>query len=135
MVERRFPRAMASLETIYSFVREFLSSNGIGDEFAFDVDLILEELFTNMVKYGGATPSDITVGLDWAAPVLTLRLEDFGAVPFDPTQAPPVDTSRPVEERRAGGLGLHLVRRLVDRLEYTHEDRRSRITITKRLDV
>jgi anti-sigma regulatory factor (Ser/Thr protein kinase) len=134
MVERRFPRTAASLEAIYTFVREFLSSQGIQPEAAFDIDLIVEELFTNMVKYGVGGQPEITIGLDWKAPALTLRLEDIGAPPFDPGEAPEVDVNRPIEERRAGGLGLHLVRRMADRLEYAYEDGRSRITVTKRVE-
>jgi anti-sigma regulatory factor (Ser/Thr protein kinase) len=134
MVERRFQRTSASLEAIYAFVREFLASRGIHEEVAFDVDLIVEELFTNMVKYGVGGQPEITIGLGWCSPDLTLRLEDQGAPPFDPGDAPPVDVTRPLDERRAGGLGLHLVRRMADRLEYAYEDGRSRITVTKRVE-
>ena len=133
MVERRFPRTTASLEAIYAFVREFFGTQGIGPEAAFEVDIIIEELFTNMVKHGVGGLPEITVGLDWATPTLTMRLEDFGAPPFDPGQAPDVDVTRPIAERRAGGLGLHLVRRMADRLEYAYEDGRSKITVSKRL--
>ncbi len=133
MVERRFPRTAASLEAIYAFVREFFASQGVPAGAAFDVDLIVEELFTNMVKYGAGGEPEITIGLRWKAPALVLVLEDVGAPPFDPAQAPPVDVNRPIEERRAGGLGLHLVRRMADRIEYAHDQGKSRITITKRI--
>lgn len=135
MAERQFRRSVASLEAIFAFVREFLSSQGIGEDTAFDVDLILEELFTNMVKYGRGGGPEIAIALDWTDSTLTLRLRDFGVEPFDPTAAPAVDTGRPISERRAGGLGIHLVRRMADRLEYAYEDRCSTITVTKRLAV
>src|SRR5262249_33221622 len=101
----------------------------------FDVDLIVEELFTNMVKYGAGGEPEITLGLRWKAPALVLVLEDVGAPPFDPGQAPPVDVTRPIEERRAGGLGPHLVRKMAARLEYAHHEGKSRITVTKRIGV
>jgi anti-sigma regulatory factor (Ser/Thr protein kinase) len=135
MVERRFRRSAASLEAIYAFVREFLASRGIQGEVAFDIDLIVEELFTNMVKYGVGGQPEITIGIGWRAPELTLRLEDQGAPRFDPREAPSVDVNRPIEERRAGGLGLHLVRRMVDRLDYSYENGCSRITVTKKVEV
>ena len=134
MVERRFQRTMTSLEAIYSFVREFLSSQGIGHEAAFDLDLIAEELFTNMVKYGRGGSPEIAIALAWDAPTMTLRIKDFGAERFDPTEGPAVDVNRPIEQRRAGGLGLHLVRRIADRLDYAHDETCSTITVTKRLD-
>jgi anti-sigma regulatory factor (Ser/Thr protein kinase) len=133
MVERRFPRAMASLEAIYGFLREFLAGNGIGMDATFELDLVAEELFTNMVKYGRGGSSEIQMGLEWSAPNLTLRLVDSGVDRFDPTEAPIVDPNRPISERKAGGLGIHLVRRIADRFEYSYEDRTATITITKRL--
>ena len=134
MVERRFPRDVASLEGIYGFIREFLAERGIGPDAAYDVDLIAEELFTNMVKYGRGGEPEISIALDWDAPTLTFCVRDFGAERFDPTQAPEVDTSRPIAQRRAGGLGIHLVRRMADRLTYGY-DRGNVIRVTKRLDV
>jgi anti-sigma regulatory factor (Ser/Thr protein kinase) len=134
MVERRFLRAATSLEAIYAFVREFLASHGIAEDVAFEIDLILEELFTNMVKYGAAGEPEIAIALGWSAPELTMRLEDRGAPRFDPGEAPPVDVTRPIEERNAGGLGLHLVRRMADRLEYAYEDGCSRVTVMKKVE-
>lgn len=132
MVERRFPRETASLKAIYAFLRAFLAEHGLDEQHAWDLDVVAEELFTNMVKYGAGGDS-IALALEWAAPTLTLRLRDFDAEPFDPNLAPEVDTSKPILERRAGGLGIHLVRKIADRLDYRREARTNTITVTKRL--
>ena len=63
--------------------------------------------------------------------MLAIRLRDFDVERFDPTQTPPVDTSRPIAERRAGGLGIHLVRQIADRIHYDYQGRDSTITVTK----
>ena len=133
MVERCFARKFETLEAIYGFIREFLAERGIDSDAAYDLDLIAEELFTNMVKYGRGANRDIAIALDWDASTLTIRLRDFDVEPFDPTQEPPADTTRPISERRAGGLGLHLVRQIADRIDYRYEGRDSTITVTKRL--
>jgi len=133
MVERRFPRDFSSLEQIYAFVRQFLGEHGIDEAHAWDVDLIVEELFTNMVKYGGSDAQQIALALDWKSPTLTLRLCDSSAVDFDPTLAPPPDTNRPITDRHAGGLGIHLVRQIADDVAYVHDNGMSTITVTKRL--
>ncbi len=133
MVERCFPRKFEALDAIYGFIREFLAERGIDSGAAYDLDVIAEELFTNMVKYGRGATRDIAIALDWDASTLTIRLRDFDVEPFDPTQAPSVDTTRPISERRAGGLGLHLVRQIADRIDYTYEGRNSTITVAKRL--
>lgn len=79
---------------------------------AFAVDMALEELLTNIIKYGyddaAAHTIQVTIRLDEHA--LFLQIEDDGH-PFDPTAAPEPDLSLPVEERPIGGLGLALVRK------------------------
>ena len=133
MAERRFPRDFKALESIYAFIREFVADCGIDPEVAFDLDVNAEELFTDMVKYGHGGTRNIAIDLDWAAPTITMRLRDFDVDRFDPTAVPPVNTNRPIEERHAGGLGIHLVRQIADHFEYAYENRNSTITITKRL--
>ena len=96
--------------------------------------LVVSELAENMVKYGRGGEPEISIALDWDASALTFCIRDFGAERFDPTLAPDVDTTRPIAERRAGGLGIHLVRRMADRLTYGY-DRGNVIRVTKRLAV
>ena len=61
-------------------------------------------------------------------------VDDDGA-PFDPLQAPEPDTSRPVEERPVGGLGILIVRRLMDEITYHRAGGRNRLTMRKKLVV
>ena len=134
--QRRFPRDLDALQALFRFTAEALGSEGgEGGDGALlpTIDLVLEELFTNVVKYGvGATPLLVEI-----APVeggVEVSLTDFDAEPFDVTRAPPVDVTLPAESRRPGGLGLHLIRKLVDSIEYRHssQDRCSRITFCKK---
>ena len=133
MVARRFPRSTAALAEIFAFVAEFLASEGIDGDRAFDLDLVVEELFTNMVKYSREGKDDIEIALAREADGLCLTLRDFNVERFDVTGTPDVDVSRPISERKAGGLGLHLVRRIADRFEYDYRNRTSTITVWKRL--
>ena len=132
MIERRFPRDLTSLESIYAFVRAFLTQHGIDERHAWELDVVAEELFTNLIKYSPSRET-IGVGLAWAPPTLTLQLRDFDAEDFDPNRAPEVDPETPLLQRRAGGLGIHLVRRIADRIDYHRDDRTNTITVTKRL--
>ena len=124
MVARTFPRSFGALEAIYAFIREFVAGCGIDPEIAYDLDV-------NMVKYGRGGRREIEIALEWNAPMLAIRLRDFDVERFDPTQTPPVDTSRPIAERQAGGLGIHLVRQIADRIHYDYQGRDSTITVTK----
>ena len=58
---------------------------------------------------------------------------DCGVEPFDVTKSPDADITLPIEQRHPGGLGLHLIRRMLDSIEYeyTKESRQSRITFRK----
>lgn len=132
VTERRFPRTIDSLGAIHQFVVDFLAGQGLGPDNAFDVDLVVEELFTNMVKYSREGRQPIEVSLAHEDGVLRIVLRDFDVEPFDVTQAREVDVNRPIAERRAGGLGLHLVRRIADRIDYDYRDRVSTITVLKR---
>ena len=104
-MRRSFPREMASLEAIVAFVREFLAREGLGDGAAYELDLVLEELFTNLVKYGRGARGDVEISLECAADGVMAELREFDAEAFDPTLLPEVDVNRPVAERRPGGLG------------------------------
>jgi len=131
-MERSFRREIASLEGLVGFVREFVAGEGLGESLAFDLDLVLEELFTNQVKYGGADSGDIAIALDRRGQDVVMTLRDFDAVPFDPTLAPAAAPGRPLAERQPGGLGIHFVRELSERFEYAYRDRTCIITVTMR---
>ena len=131
MIARMFPRSFGALEAIHAFIGEFVARSGLDPDVAYDLDVIAEELFTNMVKYGRGARREIEIGLDWTAPTMAIRLRDFDAERFDPTDVPPVDVTRPLGERHAGGLGIHLVRQIADRIDYDYENRESTITVTK----
>jgi len=134
MERRRFPRDVTALERIHEWVGTFVAANGFPAEAAFDVDLLIEELFTNMVKYNHTGRQEIEIALSAEGAVVTIRIRDFDVDSFDPTRAPEVDPDMPMEERRRGGLGLHFVRRMADSLEYDYTDRNSTVTVTKRLE-
>lgn len=95
----------------------------------------IEEITRNAILHGGLAPPApgpaVTVTLDGDA--LTCRIVDCG-VPFDPfTDTPLLDTASPVAERPVGGLGVHLVRRLVDAWSYEWQDGRNCTVLRKRL--
>ena len=132
-MNKKFKRSFASLDTIFAFTEAFFDAEALDRDDLFAVNFAVEELFTNMVKYNADNGQDILLDLRRTDDVLTVRLTDFGVEPFDVTQAPPADVDSPLEERQVGGLGLHLVPKIVDSLDYAHVDGQSRITFTKRL--
>lgn len=130
-----FRRSFDALEEIFTFTSETFAREKIEDSLRPSVDFALEEIFTNVVKYGRPGPTPVSVELTKVPGGVEVTLTENDAERFDLTRAPEVDVTRPIEERRPGGLGLHLIRKLVDSLEYRYDDsrRQGRITFRKTL--
>ncbi|MBS0556958.1 MAG: SpoIIE family protein phosphatase [Proteobacteria bacterium] len=126
-----FPRRFEALDGIFAFLHAALDANGVAASDAYAVTLAAEELFTNMVKYNPAGGGRILIEIECPQEQVTCRLTDPDSERFDVTRTPDVDTGAPLEHRRPGGLGLHLVRRLVDTLDYEYANRRSVIVFRK----
>jgi phosphoserine phosphatase RsbU/P len=133
-VQRYFPRTLDSLEAIFRFVGDFISARSLDDELRMPVCFIIEELFTNFMKYNAESTHDISLSLGHTPDQLTVRITAFDVDSFDVTSAPAVDTTKPLAEREAGGLGLHLVQQMADTLQYEYVERRSTVTFTKSLE-
>ena len=132
---RSFERSFDSIEDIFAFTSEAFAAQQIDAGLLPVIDLAVEELFTNMVKYSTMSRAAVRVDLARIDGGVEVTLTDYDVEPFDVTQAPDVDIELPIEQRRPGGLGLHLIRRLVDSIEYEYsaEDRQSRTTFRKTL--
>lgn len=130
---RAFQRSFDSLPGIVAFTREAFAGEGIDAGLLPAVDFALEELFTNMVKYG-VSDADVQVEITGVADGVEVTLIDSGVDAFDVTRVPDADIGLPIEQRRPGGLGLHLIRRVLDSIEYEYRDetRQSRITFRKK---
>ena len=132
-VHRSFERSFDSIEGIFGFTSEVFASQQIDPELLPVVDLAVEELFTNMVKYSTMSSAAVRIDLAKVDDGVEVTLTDYDVEPFDVTQAPDVNIELPIEQRKPGGLGLHLIRRLVDSIEYEYsrENRQSRTTFRK----
>ena len=130
---RSFSRSFDSLEEIFAFTSEFFGQHGVDRDLLPTVDLVLEELFTNMVKYAPEGAPSIRLEMARAPDGVEVSLTDYDVDLFDVTEAPDADINLPIEARKPGKLGLHLVRRLVDSLQYEYsiERRQSRTTFRK----
>ena len=133
VAQRTFARSFDSLAEIFAFIQETLAAYGAGEAERYAIEFTVEELFTNMVKYNAAGTDAIELAIECDGTALTCRLSDPDSDRFDVTLAPDADINMPIELRRAGGLGLHLIRRLVDSIEYDYSGRCSLITFRKTL--
>ena len=118
-IRRSFPRRFDALAQIFAFTAEVASAESA--PIVRTIDFVLEELFTNIVKYARGTG---LVHIEIAAVPggLEVLIEEPDAERFDVTQAPDADVHLPIEQRQPGGLGLHLIRRMVDSIEYQYSE-------------
>jgi serine/threonine-protein kinase RsbW len=114
------------------------ADHGLSRAVTWPLDVSLDEVLANLVHHALAGRSDsrieIGIQLDAAArpPVCELVVSDDGPA-FDPLTAAEPDTTLPLEERPAGGLGIALVRRLVDELAYERRGGRNHLRLRRRL--
>lgn len=133
-MEMKFKRQIASLDEVFNFLDESLSGINADPAAAYVLQLAVEEFFTNMVKYSKEGTNDITIIVDREDRTARVTLVDEGVEPFDVTKAGDVDTSRPLEERRVGGLGIYISKEMLDGIEYSYANRTSTIILRKKLE-
>ena len=130
---RTFERSFDSLTAIVDFTAEVFGRERVDAALRPVIDLAIEELFTNMVKYSKGSNPAVRIEMTAIERGIEVTLTDYDVDPFDVTAVPDADVNLPIEQRRPGGLGLHLIRRLLDSIEYEYQEatRESRITFRK----
>jgi len=135
-ISGEFRREIDALGEVFAFLEMFSDGQEVDEKTAFCINLVVEELFTNMVRHNEGGGDQITVSIERQDNRVLLELVDTDVEPFDPETAevPPVEAG--IGERRSGGLGIYLVRSMVDDLNYGYEPegRRMRITVAKTLE-
>jgi serine/threonine-protein kinase RsbW len=133
-MEKRFERQFDSLDPMFGFLTEAMSREGANEGVAFSVKLAVEELFTNMVKYNTGSGGEILLRIATRDDTLVVDIIDFDVDPFDPGSAREASVDDPIRQRQIGGLGLRLVRSVVDKITYEYKDRQMTVTLVKTLE-
>jgi serine/threonine-protein kinase RsbW len=130
----RLAADVKEIERLNRLVRQFGELHEVPSRTLYAVNLALDELVTNVVLYGyeSATGKEVLVRIATAGQELVASVLDDGKA-FDPLKAPPPDLTAPLEERTLGGLGIHLVRSLMDHVSYARDDDKNVLTIRKRI--
>lgn len=120
------------LPRLAAAVEEMAEIQGWVPDLAFQIQLTLDEIGDNLVEHRAQAQSTyMKVTLASQERAVTIQVIDDG-IAFDPTaDAPAADITSPLEDRPIGGLGLHLIRTLMDKIDYRREDGRNILTLVK----
>ncbi len=124
--------ALSELERVGSLIETFGEAHGVPTRARFELQLALDEVLTNVISYAFADAGPHTIIVRFAASngEVVIEVEDDGR-PFNPLDVPTPDVAQSIEERPIGGLGIHLVRRVTDGLEYYREGDKNRLVMRK----
>ncbi len=125
---------LAELERLATEVTGWCNRQALSEEVEYQLNLVLDEVVSNVIRHGyrDTRQHEIRVDLNFQNGELTIRVEDDG-VHFSPLQVPPPDITKPLNERRVGGLGVYMVRQIMDSLDYRRENGRNSLVMTKRV--
>ena len=125
---------MNSLQAVSGLVENFIKTSRLDASLIPRLQLVLEELFVNAVKYNPDNDHPVHISMVLDVNKIVITFTDFQVPPFDVTRVPPYKTGQDLAERRIGGVGIHLVKKMMDDVNYEYLDGTSRITLTKYLE-
>ncbi|MCR5851232.1 MAG: ATP-binding protein [Bacteroidaceae bacterium] len=116
-----------------SFQKAFFEKMEIEKSLARQIRLAVEEAVVNVIEYAypAGVEGNVEVRMQTDGRRLRVVIVDSG-VPFDPTQKEGIDTSLTAEERQVGGLGIHLLREIMDSVNYEYINGRNTLTLIKK---
>lgn len=133
--EFRIANRLAELDGLAARLRTYCLAAGMTEDDAAEVRLVIEEAVTNTIRHGyrDGNPHEIILRAAVDGGRLTLEIEDDGAA-FDPLARTLPDLTLPVEEKPVGGLGILLVRTLMDSVEYQRVGNRNLLRTARWID-
>jgi len=124
---KRIPR-------LNSFIDDACEANGFDMPTTMQINLAIEEAVVNVMNYAypTGTKGNITIEVKSNGQEAFFIISDTGK-PFDPTAKPEVDTTLSAEDRSIGGLGIHLIRKIMDHINYERSNGHNILTLIKKI--
>lgn len=134
MQTTRFPAKFEFLDEIREFVGNLARESGFGDKDVYNIQLATDEAASNIIEhaYEGVTDGVLDLSCGMEAEGFKVVLVDHG-MPFDPSEVPMPDLQADLADRKIGGLGIFLMRKLMDEVNYhSNADKSNVLTMIKR---
>ncbi len=115
----KYPAQFQYLDEIRDFVGEIAGRNGFNEKEVYSIQLATDEAASNIIEhaYKGVADGVLEVTCGMEQDTLTIILHDYGE-PFDPASVRPPNLKVDLGKRQIGGLGIYLMRKLMDEVHY-----------------
>ena len=125
---------VSEIERLSRLVADFCAEHGVSAAVEADVNLALDEVLANVILHGfqDSAEHEIIVRLCLESGCVSVEVEDDG-LRFNPLDAPEPDLTGPLEDRPIGGLGIYLVKNIMDELDYQRREGRNCLFMKKHL--
>ena len=134
MLEREFIAKIDELPNVISFIESELEKLNFDFTIITEFNLVVEELFVNIANYAYKEKENgkckISIDYDKEKQEVKITIEDNG-IKFNPLEKEDPDTTLSVEDRKIGGLGILLVKKNMDNIEYKYEDNKNILILSK----
>ncbi|MGD0080677.1 MAG: ATP-binding protein [Methanoregula sp.] len=123
---------ISGIAVVSSALQELMHDHSFANEDILDTQLAVEEAITNVIVHGYREQGgEIGVTCRATRGIVEVQIED-AAPPFDPLSLPEPDLTADIEERQVGGLGIFLIRQVMDEIVYRHENGKNILVLVKR---
>jgi sigma-B regulation protein RsbU (phosphoserine phosphatase) len=135
-LELTVPNHLSETSRVKEHFDTFCEHYGIPKQVRLKMHVVFDELLTNIVSYAYPDKNDHDIGIkvELSADRLKVSMVDDG-VPFNPLGVETPDTELPLEQRKIGGLGIHLVRKMMDKVSYRRRIDKNVITVVEYMEV
>jgi len=126
---------ISEISRILDLIERFGEENNISPGIINSLNLSLDEIITNTISYGykDSESHTICVALELKNNVINVKIEDDG-IAFNPLEVPEADITKPLEEKSIGGLGVHLVKNLMDSVAYRRIENKNIFIMNKNIN-
>ena len=122
--------SVSAMESIQSFVGDLLEQCDCPMKAQYQISVVIDEIYANIASYSGASQAEVAFDFDEGSRTVTLTFTDDGK-PYNPLEAKEPDTSLSADERPIGGLGIFIVRKTMDEVDYEYREGKNVLTLKK----
>jgi len=120
-LSKTFPATIEAITDIKDYILENISGLNVNKNKQTKIILAVEELVVNIINYANMKKPEIVIEVNKDSYKLIVKIIDYGE-PFNPLEVEDPDITLGIEERKIGGLGIFLVKKVVDEIYYKRED-------------